>query len=64
MYEEKIAEFKKQLENEHASCENAEEELNMMKQLLSDRHTAVKVGALSTILLLYVYFLFASAFLR
>ncbi|CAN1339449.1 Kinesin-like protein KIN-UC [Linum perenne] len=42
MYEEKIAEFKKQLENEHASHESAEEELNMMKQLLNDRHTSLK----------------------
>ncbi|CAN1238291.1 Kinesin-like protein KIN-UC [Linum grandiflorum] len=42
MYEEKIAEFKKELENELASRERAEEELKMMKQLLSDRHTAVK----------------------
>ncbi|CAN1149178.1 Kinesin-like protein KIN-UC [Linum perenne] len=42
MYEEKITEFKKQLENEHASHESAEEELNMMKQLLNDRHTSLK----------------------
>ncbi|CAI0410955.1 unnamed protein product [Linum tenue] len=42
MYEEKIAEFKKQLEDEHASHESAEEEINMMKELLNDRHSEVK----------------------
>ncbi|CAN1780267.1 Kinesin-like protein KIN-UC [Linum perenne] len=42
MYEEKITEFKKQLENEHASHESAEEELNMTKQLINDRHTSLK----------------------
>ncbi|CAI0442654.1 unnamed protein product [Linum tenue] len=42
LYEEKIAESKKQLEDKHDSHESANEELNMMKELLNDRHTSIR----------------------
>uniref|UniRef100_A0A5B7C3W1 Protein ARMADILLO REPEAT KINESIN1 n=1 Tax=Davidia involucrata TaxID=16924 RepID=A0A5B7C3W1_DAVIN len=42
MYEKKISELMKQLEDEHAHSENAEEQLDMMKKLLSDHQKSLQ----------------------
>ncbi|KAF7833676.1 kinesin-like protein KIN-UC isoform X2 [Senna tora] len=42
MYERKIAELIKQIEDKHSCAENAAEELNMMQKLLSDHQKLIK----------------------
>ena len=46
MYEKKISELIKQLENERARCERAEERLNLTKNLLGDYQKSIKVSYL------------------
>jgi hypothetical protein len=47
MYEKKIAELVKQLEDEHAHFEGAEEQLDLAKRLLSDHQNSIQVTLLS-----------------
>lgn len=43
MYEKKIAELVKQLQDEHAHFEGAEEQLHLAKRLLSDHQNSIQV---------------------
>lgn len=47
LYEKKIAELNKKLEDEHASFEGAVEQLDMVKKLLSDYQNSNQVNFLS-----------------
>lgn len=44
MYEKKVAELTKQLEEEHLRTSGAEEELCSLKKLLSDQEIVIQVG--------------------
>lgn len=44
MYEKKIAELVKQLQDEHARFEGAEEQLDLAKRLLNDHHKSKLVS--------------------
>lgn len=46
MYEKKIAELVKQLKGEQTRAEIVEEELDILKQLLSDSQKTIKVSYL------------------
>lgn len=43
MYEKKIAELIKQIEDEHARSESVEEQLDLMKKLLSENQKSIQV---------------------
>ncbi|XP_020536971.1 kinesin-like protein KIN-UC isoform X2 [Jatropha curcas] len=42
MYEKRISELNRQLEEEHAHCESIEEQLNLVKKLLTDSQKSIK----------------------
>lgn len=46
MYETKIAELIKQIEDKHSFAEQAAEKLDMMQKLLNDHQNSIKVGHL------------------
>lgn len=50
MYEKKITELIKQLEIEHARSEGAEEQVDIMKKLISDNQKSIEVFTLYSIL--------------
>ena len=47
MYEEKIAELIKQVEDKHARLERAEEQLDLANKLLSDQQVLMQVNSVS-----------------
>ena len=47
MYEKKIAELVKQLQDEHTRFEGAEEQLDLAKRVLSDHQNSIQVTLLS-----------------
>lgn len=44
MYEKKISDLNRQLEDERAHCKSSDEQLNLMMQLLNDGQRSIKVN--------------------